>query len=70
MSLCVLLFKKKKVQSNATVVRAAGEEKFGGHRARQLTCQQLARAVLHPSFGSGLRCDRVSVSSSCLVFLT
>lgn len=62
---------KKKVQSNGTVVRAAVEEKFGGKRARELTSNQwLARAVLHPSFRSGLWHDCVPVSSMpCLAFL-
>lgn len=38
--------------SNGTMVRAAGEEKFGGNWTRQLTShQRLTGAGLHLSFG-------------------
>lgn len=59
------------MQSNGTVVKAAGEEIFGGKWARLPTsCQQLPRAALHPSFGSGLQRDYVPISSMlCLAFL-
>lgn len=58
------------MQSNGTVVKAAGEEMFGGKWARlPASCQQLPRAVLHPSFGSGLQHDCVPISSMlCLAF--
>lgn len=47
MSLCLsLLFKK--VQSHGAVVRATGEEKFGGNQTSDLTSHQwLTRAGLH-----------------------
>lgn len=70
MSFCGLLFFKK-IQSNLTGTRAAGEEEFGGYRARELSShQQLNRAELQPSFESGPWHGCVPVSSMpCLAFL-
>lgn len=45
----------KKLQSNLTVIIAAGEEDFGGNRARELSShQQPNRAELQPSFEPGV----------------
>lgn len=61
----------KKLQSNLTVIIAAGEEDFGGNRARELSSHQRPnRAELQPSFEPGVWRGCVPVLfMPCLAFL-